>query len=357
MTHPNVARRYARPLLALATAALVVAACGSDKSASTEAPQAATTTAANAAPATVDSAPAVATTTGETSPANTTQAPVATDAPSDFPVTVQTATGDITVAAKPVAIISLSATATEMLFAMNAGPQVIAVDDQSNFPADAPMTDLSSYEPNIEAIAAKNPDLVVVANKTPEIVDGLGALDIPVVVMPAAVTLDDVYAQIEQLGAITGNLADSVALSSAMQSDIDALVASIPKRTEPLTFFHELDDTLYSATSATFIGQLYTLAGLTNVADAADPDGANGGYPQLSAEYLATSDPDLIFLADTKCCQQNAASVAARPGFGELSAVKNGNVIELDDDVASRWGPRVIDLLRAIVDATAKVPA
>jgi iron complex transport system substrate-binding protein len=352
MPNPNFARRYTRPLLALATAALVVAACGSDKAATTKTPEPATTTAANVAPAS-----AAATTTVATTAATTTQAPVATDAPSGFPVTVQTASGDITIDSKPVAIISLSSTATEMLFAMNAGPQVIAVDDQSNFPADAPMTDLSGYEPNIEAIAAKSPDLVIVANKTPEIVDGLGALDIAVVVMPAAVTLDDVYAQIEQLGAITGNLADSVALSSAMQSDIDALISSIPKRAEPLTFFHELDDTLYSATSATFIGQMYTLAGLTNIADAADPDGANGGYPQLSAEYLATSNPDLIFLADTKCCQQNAASVAARPGFSELAAVKNGNVIELDDDVASRWGPRVIDLLQAIVDATAKVPA
>jgi iron complex transport system substrate-binding protein len=84
------------------------------------------------------------------------------------------------------------------------------------------------------------------------------------------------------------------------------------------------------------------------VADAAD-DGT--GYPQLSAEYLVDQDPDLIFLADTKCCGQSAATVAERPGWSELTAVRAGGVVELDDDIASRWGPRVVDFLEVIVDA------
>jgi iron complex transport system substrate-binding protein len=351
MTH-----RFTRLLLALACAALLATACGNN-TAKDVTPAASSTTAASPADAPRSDAPNTVAPSTTVTPVAPPVAASTTNAPSIYPVSVKTAGGEITIAAKPVAIVSLSATATEMLFAMNAGSQVIAVDDQSNFPAEAPKTALSSYEPNVEAIAAKNPDLVVISNESPELTNGLTALKIPVVLMPAAVTLDDVYAQIEQLGAITGNLADSVALSAAMRSDIDALIASIPKRAKALTYFHELDDTLYSVTSQTFIGQLYALAGLTNVADAADPDGTNGGYPQLSAEYLAKSNPDLIFLADTKCCKQDAKSVAARPGFGELSAVKNGNIIALDDDVASRWGPRVIDLLRAIVDATAKVPA
>ena len=142
-----------------------------------------------------------------------------------------------------------------------------------------------------------------------------------------------------------------------MQSDIEELVADVPERDTPLTYFHELDNTLYSVTSSTFIGELYSMAGLENVADAADADGQAGGYPQLSAEFLVDADPDLIFLADTKCCEQTAETFATRPGFGDLHAVAAGQVIALDDDIASRWGPRVVDLLRQIVEAVQAVPA
>jgi iron complex transport system substrate-binding protein len=120
-----------------------------------------------------------------------------------------------------------------------------------------------------------------------------------------------------------------------------------------LSFYYELDDTYYSVTSETFIGQLFAMLGLENIADAAK--GASSGYPQLSAEYIVESDPDLIFLADTECCGQSAETVARRPGWGDLSALAHGGVVELDDDVASRWGPRVVDLLREIAGAASAV--
>ena len=90
-----------------------------------------------------------------------------------------------------------------------------------------------------------------------------------------------------------------------------------------------------------------------NLADAGNDTNA---YPQLSAETIIKANPDLIFLADTKCCGQSATTVAARPGWDALTAVKNGGVIALDDDIASRWGPRVVDLQRIIVEAAAKAP-
>jgi iron complex transport system substrate-binding protein len=129
------------------------------------------------------------------------------------------------------------------------------------------------------------------------------------------------------------------------------LADSVQSRDEPLTYYHELDDTLYTVTSTTFIGEVYALAGLVNTADPVDADASAWGYPQVSAEYLLDADPDLIFLADTKCCAQDVAAVAARPGWANLTAVSRGRIVELDDDVASRWGPRIVEFLRSIVEA------
>lgn len=266
-----------------------------------------------------------------------------------FPATVSTDAGEVTLEEQPTSIVSLSPTATEMLFAIDAGDQVEAVDSFSNHPPDAPTTDLSAFEPNVEAIAGYDPDLVVIADDGTDLASALSELDIPVLVQPAASTLDDTYAQIEALGTATGHPAEAAALVEQMRSDVEKLTADAPGTDEPLTYYHELDDTYYSVTSDTFIGQIYELAGLRSIADAAGGDA--GGYPQLSEEFILDADPDLIFLADTKCCGQTAETVAERPGWDQLTAVRNGAVVELDDDIASRWGPRVVDLLRTVVDA------
>lgn len=271
-----------------------------------------------------------------------------------FPVQLETTEGPVTIKAEPVRIVSLSPTATEMLFAIDSGKQVKAVDDQSNYPADAPMTDLSGFTPNVEAVVGMNPDLVVVSDAVPELVDGLAKAKVPLLVLPAAETIKDTFAQIELLGKATGHTAAAARVVASMQSEIDTIVAGLPKRTTKPTYYHELDDTLYSATSKTFIGSLYSLAGLTNIADAADKDGS--GYPQLSQEYLVNANPDLIFLGDTKCCGQSKATVGARPGWSKLKAVSSGSVIELDDDIAARWGPRIVEFLRAVADAVTKQP-
>lgn len=270
-----------------------------------------------------------------------------------FPVSV----GNLTLEKRPEKIVSLSPTSTEMLFAIGAGKQVTAVDDQSNYPADAPKSDLSGYQPNAEAIAAKSPDLVVIANDTNKIASQLVALKVPVLLAPAATTLDDTYRQLTDLGKLTGHSAEADAVVRKMKDDITALTKDLPKRAEKLTYYHELGPELYSATSKTFIGTIYALAGLENIADPADAGGKSGGYPQLSQEVIVKANPDFVFLADTKCCKQSADTVKARSGWAGVTAVKNNQIVALDDDIASRWGPRVVDLLRTIVDATAKVPA
>jgi iron complex transport system substrate-binding protein len=272
-----------------------------------------------------------------------------TDTEFGYPVTV----GSLTLDRQPQKIVSLAPTLTEILFAIDAGTQVVAVDEYSNFPANAPTTDLSGYKPNAEAIASYLPDLVVLSDDSENIVDQLKALHIPTYLAPAANTLEDTYREITELGSLTGHSDDATALVSQMKIDLEKLVKDLPKRSTPLTYYYELDNTYYSVTSKTFIGALFTAAGLVNIADGGNADNP---YPQLSAEAIISANPDLIFLADTKCCGQSAATVAARPGWGDLKAVTNGGVVALDDDVASRWGPRVVDLLRIIVDAAAKAP-
>ena len=282
-----------------------------------------------------------------------TTSPETPGAAASYPVTV----GGLTLATQPKRIVSLTATATEMLFAIGAGPQVVAVDDQSNYPAGAPKTDLSGFKPSAEAIAAKNPDLVVLSDDIDKIVEQLGKLKVPVFRTPAAVSMDDTYREMGELGSLTGHAAEAEALYQRMTTQIDKIVKGVPARGKPLSYYYELDPTLYTVTSKTFIGSIFTMFGMTNVADAADPTGAKGGYPQLSAEALIKSNPDTIFLADSRCCKQSASTVPARPGWMAITAVKAGQIFPLDDDIASRWGPRTVDLVQSVADAVAKVPA
>jgi len=266
-----------------------------------------------------------------------------------YPMTINAANGKVTLDAMPTRIVSMSPTATEMLFAIGAGDQVVAADSYSNYPSDAPTTKLSAYEPNAEAIANYQPDLVIYASDPGDLQSSLDKLKIPALSEPAAATLDDVYAQMEQLGQVTGHSADAAAQVSALKQKIQSVIDQVGDAGKGMTYYYELDDTYYSATSNTFIGAVLGELGLKNIADQAK--GASSGYPQLSAEYIVQANPDLILLADTKCCGQDAAKVAKRPGWSNLTAVQNGGVVELDDDVASRWGPRIADLLQQVGDA------
>ena len=252
---------------------------------------------------------------------------------------------------KPSRIVSLSPSATETLFAIEAGPQVVAVDSFSNYPPEAPVTDLSAYEPNVEAIAKYQPDLVITDGTNTDLAAQLNKLGIPVLQAKAPKNLAGVYQQIETIGAATGNIAAAGKLSTKMQDQITALIKTYTKPTAGrVRYYYELDNTFYSASSKTFVGALMAQLGMFNIADKVD-NSTTAGYPQLTPEFIVEENPDVILLADSKCCQQNAETVAARPGWSEIRAVKDGHVVVLDDDIASRWGPRVLDLLQTIVQA------
>ncbi|MDP6213486.1 MAG: ABC transporter substrate-binding protein [Acidimicrobiales bacterium] len=243
----------------------------------------------------------------------------------------------------PAAIISLSPTATEILFAIGAGDQVVAVDNMSNYPADAPVSELSGFTPNVEAIAGYEPDLVIISYDPGDLVEGLEALGIPTVMQWAANSIDDTYSQITELGQLTGHAAEAEAVNASIRDGL-AAIAGDPVGSE-MTYFHEIDNTLYSATSTTFVGQLYALLGLENIADPADEAGF--GWPQLSAEFILESDPDIIFLADAAWVE-SAETVAARPGWDVLKAVMDGHVVPVDQDTSGRWGPRVVDFIESV---------
>ncbi|MFD5868328.1 ABC transporter substrate-binding protein [Corynebacterium sp. NPDC060344] len=257
---------------------------------------------------------------------------------------------------RPERIVSLSPTATESLFAIGAGDQVVAVDKFSYYPAEAPVVDgLDGHRPNVESILSHDPDLVVVSTEDDSLMQGMEAADVPVLVLPAATDLDGAYSQIETLGAETGHVGDAAEVVKDMSADIRAAVDSIPAelRDAGLTYYHEVSSDHYSVTDATFLGAVYSEFGLSSIAT------GDSDYPQLSAEAIVEADPDLIFLANATSESMTADDVAARPGWDQITAVRDGNITALDEDLASRWGPRLPKFFESIAEALrgAQIPA
>ena len=287
------------------------------------------------------------TTSGPSAPA-----PAAT-AGSAFPVTLTTANGPVTIKARPARIVSLAPTATEDLYAVGAGTQVVAVDQNSDYPVTAKRTKLSGLTPNLEAIAKYQPDLVISYQNANGLVANLTKLGIPVLIEAPATTLNDAYAQLDQIGQATGHLAQAHQTVTSMKAQIAAVVKRAGSSHPDLTYYWELTaNPYYSVTSSTFIGQIVALFGLKNIADPADK-ASDGGYPQLSAEYIVKAQPQIIFLADNQPADgaQTPAVVSKRPGWSAIPAVKDDEVIGLNDDIASRWGPRLPQLVAEIAQA------
>jgi iron complex transport system substrate-binding protein len=268
-----------------------------------------------------------------------------------FPATVQAANGRVELAAMPHRIVSLSPTATEILYAIGAGAQVVAVDGESDYPAGTPRSGtLSAEVPSVDAIVAQMPDLVLVHLDNGGVVGALSERRVPVLHLPAAERLGDSYAQREQLGVATGHTAEAAAVVQRMKTDILTVLAQVPQRPAPESVYHEIDDDLFTTTSATFIGELYRMAGFDNIADGAGE--GEGGYPQISADRVLERNPDWIFLAHPPD-GDDAVTMFSGRGWSELGAVRANHIVKLDPEVASRWGPRTVELFRTIVTATA----
>ena len=358
----------------LALAGLFAAACGSDDGPASVAPPApaeeAEPPAAPPTPAEESPAPTTTTVAERPTPADTanTAAGDADQRPSgpdevgggadeptgvatDFPVTISSDGGTWTLESQPQRIVSLSPTATEILFAIGAGPQVVAVDNWSTFPPEAPTTDLSGFDPNIEAITAYEPDLVVVSNDANDLVAGLGALDIPVLISPSPVDIESGYTSVAELGTATGHASEADEVIGWMRSGIAEALAEAPENS--IRIYHELDDTHFSVSSHSFIGAVYADLGTVNIADPADSDGY--GYPQLTEEYIIEADPELIVITDLLA--YSAQDVAARPGWETVTAVRDGNILVVNADIASRWGPRLPQFVATVAEALTAIAA
>lgn len=267
------------------------------------------------------------------------------EAASDFPVEIDSSSGAVTIEAKPERVVSLSPTATEMLFAIGAGEQVVAVDQYSNFPAEAPEPSLDGFTPDLEAILANNPDLVVASGLPEDIAAALTAGGVPVLFLPAASSFDDTYDQIAQLGVATGQIDGAAETNADIRDGISEVIAELPETDSPIRVFHEIDDSFYTASSGSFIGQVYSSMGFENIADPLD-DGS--GFPQVDGESIIAADPSLIVF--TTLAGYSADDIAARPGWDTTSAVANGNIVQVDADISSRWGPRIVEFMQAIVE-------
>lgn len=260
----------------------------------------------------------------------------------------------------PQCIVSLSPTATETLFAIGAGSQVRAVDTDANFPLTGlPKIRINAFSPNVESIIglcpvtaqhpSSKPDLVVISYDANDIAQKLTNLGIRVLTQDAPSTVAGAYAQITQLGAATGHRTTASALVATMKRHIAASLASVGAPSH-LRVYYELDPGYYSLASNTFVGSLLKQLGLVNIADPKSTS-ADAGYPQLNAEYIVKANPQLIFAADTLCCRVTAATIGARPGFSLVAAVKNHQVVGLNDNIASRWGPRLVQLVATLATA------
>lgn len=270
----------------------------------------------------------------------------ATSQTSAFPLTLTTAGGKVTIPKKPTRILCLSASATQMLYALGAGKQVVGVDKYSTWPPGAPRTKFTGYETSAEDYLYLHPDLVIFAFQEGKLVQQLKLLGIPALVLPPATNFQDVYKQINELAAATGHVAAGQRLDSSLAAYLRSYVRKAGDKARGDTYYIELSPDYYTATSGTFIGAEFSLFGMRDIADAAAHGSA---YPQISAEYLLKANPDYVFLADTVCCHQTPASFSRRPAFALLSAVKHHHVYGVNDAVASEWGPHTIEEFVAFI--------
>lgn len=256
----------------------------------------------------------------------------------------------VTLEAPAVRVVSMAPSNTELLFAVGAGDQVVGRDPYSNFPEEAlAVADIGdTYASlNTEFILSLEPDLVLAAGITPpEQVDQLEQLGITVYWLGNPTDLEGLYRNLETVGILTGREQEALAAIDELSARADAVLATVSGVTDKPTVFYEVDgqsdpNAPFTAGAGTFIDLIINLAGGVNVV------GDQNGYIAYSIEDLLVADPDVILLGDF-AWGATVESVAARSGWGALSAVTNEQVHPFNDDHMTRPGPRLINALEEL---------
>ncbi len=259
--------------------------------------------------------------------------------PPAFPLTLTDSDGhQVTLAGPARRIVSHSPGATEILFAIGAGGQVIAADQFSDFPAEAKALPKVKYsDPSPEAELALEPDLVILATNQRAQVEAFRTLGLPVFFNREPSGIEGVLGNVRLLGRVTGHVAEAAALAITMTARIAAVTSAIGDVQRGPVVFYELSDSLYSAAPSTFIGGMLTALKARNIAQ-----GAASPYPQLTTEAVIAAAPEVILLADHDH-GGTPEQVRARPGWSTIPAVRDGRMYPVDPDVVNRPGPRIVE--------------
>jgi len=275
-----------------------------------------------------------------------TEPPAPTATPTPEPIKLTDGLGrTIELAGPAQRIVSIAPSNTEILFALGAGKQVVGREELSDYPPEAknvPSIGSVFQKINTEAIVALKPDLILAAEiNSPEQVKALEDLKLTVYYLPNPKTFDDLYANLETVGKLTGRSTEAAKLNESLKARYDAVIQKVAQAKDAPTVFYEIDATdptkPYTSGPGTFIDLVITLAGGKNIGGE-----LKDAFAQISSEELVKQNPDLIVLGDA-LYGVTPDSLAQRPGWGALNAVKNKQVFTFDDNLISRPGPRLID--------------
>ena len=239
-------------------------------------------------------------------------------------------------------VVSLSTTHTEVIQVLGGENLLVGVDTFSE--TDLPVEKIDAFTVTAEELVKLNPDLVIVAFDFNGIVEGLESLEINYTLLPPAKNFEDVYSQIEEIGKLIDKEDESLDLITSMKNDVGEIIENFSK--ENITVFHEIGFTygIYTVNENSFIGEIYNLLGVENVANLKeDPFGS--GYPEFSEEEVINSNPNLIVVGHSDYLNKD---LSTRAGWEEIRAVKNENVYFLNENLANNWGASTVDLINTL---------
>ena len=259
--------------------------------------------------------------------------------PAPFPRSVVDSAGaEVEIVALPERIISYSPAATEILFAIGAGARLVAADDFSDYPPEVEALPRLTYlNPDPEAALALEPDLVLMAGAQGAQVAQFRDLGLTVLFLEEPAAIEGIYDQIGLLGVALHSEQQAAALVATMRSRIVAVTKAIADVEAGPRVFLELDSTLFTVGTGSFVGGMLTALKAQNIAA-----GVASPFPQLSSEAVIVADPEVILLTDA-AFGETPEKVAARPGWAFISAVLSGRVHPLDGSLVSRPGPRIVE--------------